>query len=136
MEIKLNTVQVLALADILMGAAHADDEFDGMEAGEISDILHDIVGEFSTELSMRLASFDEEDFDLKEACKPLLGLSPRERQGVVARVARVTESDGIHDIKESQFIRRLIGLLECDLEGFDDHVFEVEIVTPPPLPKS
>jgi len=135
MKISLDTNQLESLVDLLMGAAYADGEFDGMEAGEISDILHELMGDLPASVSMRLAQFKSESFSLKKACAPLASLDGQARRKVMGLIARVTASDGVHDFAESEYLRWVMEELGCDLSTFEDHIFEVEIISPPPIPK-
>lgn len=135
MKVILDENQLISMVDLLMGAAYADGEFDGMEAGEISDILHELIGELPSSVSMRLAQFESSAFSLKKACAPLASLDEETLRGVVGLIARVTASDGVHDFTESEYLRWVMEELGCDVTTFEDHTFDVEIVSPPPLPK-
>ena len=134
MKVILDEKQLLAVVDLLMGAAYADGEFDGMEAGEISDILHELIGDLPATVSMRLAQFDSESFSLKKSCAPLISLELEARRKIMGLIAQVTASDGVHDFSESEYLRWVMEELGCDLTAFDDHTFDIEIVSPPPLP--
>lgn len=136
MKLTLDETQMHAFADLLMGAAYADGEFDGMEAGEIADILHEVIGDYPGELSLRLSQFAPEDLDIRASAGRLASLSKGERQAILALLVRVTDSDAIHDLAESEYLREVIDAMGCDTEGFEAQAFEVEIVSPPPLPKT
>ena len=134
--IRLEGAQLAALCDLLMAAAHADGEFDGLEAGEIADVLDEVVqGALPAEISIRLSRFDAASFDLHAVAGALQGLSVVDREGVLSLVTRVIEADDLHDLAEADFIREVARELGCDATQVEAATFEVEILSPPPLPK-
>lgn len=135
--IELQGEQLAALCDLLMAAAHADGEFDGLEAGEIADVLDEVVrGDLPAEISTRLTRFDAVSFDLQATVTSLEGLSADDRRSVLALVARVIEADDLNDLAEAEFIRAVATALKCNAADVAEHTFEVEILPgPPPLPK-
>ncbi|MEZ4459950.1 MAG: TerB family tellurite resistance protein [bacterium] len=134
--IRLEGAQLAALCDLLMAAAHADGEFDGLEAGEIADVLDEVVqGTLPAEISIRLSRYNTSSFDLHAAAAPLQSLSVDDKEAILSLVTRVIEADDLHDLAEADFIRAVAGELGCDTTQVEAATFEVEILSPPPLPK-
>ncbi len=134
--IQLDEAQLKALCDVLMAAAHADGEFDGLEAGEISDVLAEVIsGNLPDALSTQLSRFSAEAFKLCDSVGPLLTLAKPDRLAVLGLVTRVIEADAVHDMAEADFLRALALALDCAVSDVAMHTFNVEIITPPPLPK-
>lgn len=135
--LNLDVEQLLCLASILLGAAYADGSYDGAEAEEIGDILHELIDEdsFPGLLADHIDTFDREAFELESVVDALALEDADERQAVLALVHRVTEADDIHDLEESDYIERLADLLGVEDEYYDEYLIEViEVIEPPPLP--
>lgn len=134
--VELNHAQLEALCDLLMAAAHADGEFDGLEAGEIADALDEVVnGEMPAELSIRLSRFNPDEFDMAATVAVLASLAHEDKLAVLSLVTRIIEADALHDLAEAEFLRGVAWELDCQAEEIEAHTFEVEIIAPPPLPK-
>lgn len=134
--LRLNNEQLKSLAELLLGAAHADDHFDGLEAGEISDILHEVVdGDLPSEVSMHLSKFDMDGFSVEASCKAMNLTNHEDRQALISLVTRVTEADSLHDLAETDYIRRVVDAIGGDVEAYEQHMFDVVVVKPPPMPK-
>lgn len=132
----LDTEQLKRLAELLLGAAHADGHFDGLEAGEIGDILHEVVdGDLPSEVSMHLSKFDMADFSVQESCHEIGLDSDEDKRAVISLVTRVTEADSLHDLAETDYIRQVVDAIGGDVEAYEGHMFDVVVVKPPPLPK-
>lgn len=124
------------LADLLLGAAYSDGQFDGFEAGEISDILDEVAdGELPVEVSKHLSGFNPDSFSVEDACEAMDLSTEEERQAVVALVTRVTEADSLHDLGETAYLRRVINALGGDASEYEAHLFDVVVIKPPPTPK-
>ncbi len=137
LELDLNEDQMVHLVRLLMGAAMADGEFDGLEAGEISDILHEVFdGDVPSAVSMEMAKFEVEDFSVQESCDALNFSTDAQRSALIALVTRVTEADSLHDLAESSYIKQVVGAIGGDVEAYEQHMYEVVVVRPPPLPTS
>ena len=134
--IRLDERQLEALCDLLMAAAHADGEFDGLEAGEISDVLAElIVDELPAVLSTRLSRFSVDAFDLGHAVEPLLTLKKPDKLAVLGLITRIIEADDVHDLAEADFLRAVALAMDCAVADVALHTFKVEIISPPPLPR-
>ncbi len=135
--IQLDERQLEALCDLLMAAAHADGEFDGLEAGEISDVLSEIIADdLPAGLSTRLSRFVAADFVLADAVAPMLSLSKPDKLAVLGLVTRIIEADDVHDLAEADFLKAVAMALDCSVTDVAAQTFSVEIISPPPLPKN
>ena len=135
--IQLDETQLIALCDLLMAAAHADGEFDGLEAGEISDVLTElIIGDLPEVLSTQLSRFSNDKFNLADSVAPLMTLAKADKLAVLGLVTRIIEADDVHDLAEADFLRALALALDCSVSDVAKYTFKVEIISPPPLPKS
>ncbi len=131
--------ELSAIADILMGAAHADGDVDGSEAEEIEQILADLIGADSIpeELHDHLGAFDNASFDLEAVCKQLHLASADDRKALLALIAKVTDADDVHDLGEDSYIKSVaeyIGAEEDEYADLTVDVLSISSVTPPPLP--
>lgn len=134
--IQLDETQLKALCDVLMAAAHADGEFDGLEAGEISDVLAELIaGDLPAVLSTQLSRFSTDGFNLATSVAPLLTLAKADKLAVLGLVTRIIEADDVHDLSEADFLRALALALDCAVSDVALHTFSVEIISPPPMPK-
>ncbi|MEM1349593.1 MAG: TerB family tellurite resistance protein [Myxococcota bacterium] len=137
--LRFNIDQLKILSELLLGAAHADGDFDGHEAETIGDILraHVPEEELPHEVTRHIAHFNAESFDLELACT-LLGVSSSgERRGVLRLVSEVTHADDVLDLAENEYIVQVAKALGASPEEYEDLTFEIlpiEVV-PPPLPK-
>ncbi len=135
--IQLDERQLEALCDLLMAAAHADGEFDGLEAGEISDVLSELISDdLPAVLSTRLSRFVAAEFVLGDAVAPMLALAKPDKLAVLGLVTRIIEADDVHDLAEADFLKALALALDCSVADVAAQTFSVEIISPPPLPKN
>jgi uncharacterized tellurite resistance protein B-like protein len=135
--IQLDDKQLEALCDLLMAAAHSDGEFDGLEAGEISDVLSEIIAaDLPAVLSTRLSRFVAAEFVLADAVAPMMTLAKPDKLAVLGLVTRIIEADDVHDLAEADFLKAVAVALDCSVADVSAQTFSVEIISPPPLPKS
>ena len=130
------------IADLLMGAAHADGRLVTNEADAIREVLRDLVQDevLPHELYSRMGDFDAEAFDLQECCAALKLDSAPKRRFILKLVARVTEGDDIHDLDETAYIKRVARCIGARPEEYADLTVEFstgnnEGSTPPPVPE-
>lgn len=127
--------QLPHVADVLMAAAGADQEMLATETSAVRKILKELAGgRVTPELDARVRGFDAKRFDLAAAAKGLGGLDETLRRALLGLVARVTESDDVHDLAESDFIVRLakaIGAAPAEYAGL---TVELVASAPPPVP--
>ncbi len=138
--IELGVEQLKALAELLIGAAYADDDYDGHEAESIGDILRSLVpdGELPMEITGHLAMFDIDTFALDDACARLALDGSTQRRAILRLISEVTHADDVLDLAESEYIKRAGQALGASPEEYEDLTFDLVAiaVTPPPVPGS
>ena len=125
----LLTKQIDVVADILMGAAHADGSVHEAEARTVRELLEEAVGaeHLPGHLIDRLLTFDPRRFDLDAACHSLRLAGESERRHVLELVAAICDADDIHDLSESASVSRVAkGIGAAPGEYEDLVVSEVE----------
>jgi len=137
----MQQAQLESIADILMGAAHADGTLEGVESEAVRRILRELTeAEIPSDLGARLDSFDPASFDLQAAADKLEITEPEDRRWLFNLVSTVIESNESHDLDESDYIRTLGEALGAACSEYSDLTVEIISVTgkrkqPPPLPK-
>lgn len=137
----MQQAQLESIADILMGAAHADGSLEGVESEAVRRILRELIeAEIPGDLAARLESFDPNSFDLEAAAARLDISEPEDRRWLLNLVSTVIESNETHDLEESAYIRKLGEALGAACSEYSDLTVEIISITgkrkqPPPLPK-
>lgn len=134
--------ELMALADLLMGAALADGEFHRREASFIKNLLAMLMetNELPDQLDDYLQRFDPAEFDLETCCQVLDADTPERRAAILRLVARVTEMDSVLDLDESAYVVQVARKLGASEEEYGQWVVEFsadegEGSKPPPLPE-
>ncbi|MCS6797507.1 MAG: TerB family tellurite resistance protein [Myxococcota bacterium] len=111
--------RLLALTDLLLGAAHADGTRTGAEERTVRRLLGQLVGAegLPAEVDARLRSFSPQGFDVVRAAAPFAS-DPRERRRkLLELVAAVRDADDEIDLAEDDYLRqvaRAVGLEQAD----------------------
>jgi uncharacterized tellurite resistance protein B-like protein len=105
------------IADVLMGAAHADKQLDGREVEKIKALLCNMlhVTTLPAELEARIAKFKLAQFDVAATCTKLGFKTDEEKRYMLELIAAVHDSDEVWDFDEDQYLRRVavaLGLSE------------------------
>ena len=100
------------VADILMGAAHADSHLHGDEKAAVQRLLRQLLG--GEALPMDLA------FDLGEAAAAFTGETPENKRRLLELVSAVHAADQEYDLSEDEFVHRLAGALGLAEESYRD----------------
>lgn len=133
---KWTAEQLEHVTDILMAAAHADGDVQKVEGTAVREVVKGLAGgALPTSLAARIDGFTFEAFDLGKAAGALKLGDAAARREFLQLVARVTESDDVHDLAESDYIVRVahaIGAARADYAGLT--ITLEESVKPPPLP--
>ncbi len=105
----LHVRELCAIADILLGAAHADRDFDRQEGAAIEAILEDFVGPGNLPAAVvtHLTRFEPDRFDLVRACRALRFEEDEQRQALLALVLRVVAADQVADPLEDVYVRKV-----------------------------
>ena len=135
--LNLDTDQLKAVAEILAGAAWADDQYHGLEAETISRIISEHADDeyVASSVKQHLGSFDKDSFEVAAACERVGLDSDEQRSALVALVARVTDADFTHDFAESDYIASVAAALGLDAASYREHtVEEVKVAFSIPKP--
>ena len=137
----INTDELKLIADVLMGAAHADGEEGSTEVSVIEDILKDLLqgDELPDDIMSHLVEFDPETYDVHATCAKLHLATADDRRTLLALVAEVTDADDVHDLEEDRYIRVVAEAIGAAPEEYEDLTVEVMQIsslqaTPPPVP--
>lgn len=139
--LSLNLSQICHVAELLLGAANADGDFDGHEAETIGDILRSLVpGQaLPGEVTSHLAQFDVDELDLAASTAPLRALSEASREAILNLVVKVVDADEVHDMAEDHYIQQVaeaLGVDDAHADQFTVDIIEItDLPTPPPLPQ-
>jgi uncharacterized tellurite resistance protein B-like protein len=136
------------IADLLMGAAHADKSFDGREYEVVKKLLANVmsVTAIPEEMLQRLEGFDPTGFDPAAAAKSLSLEDDDDKRRLMELVAAVTEADEELDLDEHEYLETVAGALELPRNTYSDLSFEVlsvdnlkaageKLIKPPPIPQ-
>jgi uncharacterized tellurite resistance protein B-like protein len=136
------------LADLLMGAAYADNNLDGREKATVRTKLADLleVAEIPDELSDRIEGFDPKTFDLETSAALLATEGAELAREVLELVAAVNDADEELDLDEDKYLRDLakaLGVAESEYSDLKLEIVSVEdlredlrrlTALPPPIP--
>jgi uncharacterized tellurite resistance protein B-like protein len=139
--------RLLPLCDVLLGAAHADQQLRDVEQDEIRALLEEIAGDLTIEVEARINQFDPKQFDLAAAAAPFRNDSDEDRRKLLVLVSAVIDADDEVDLAEDQYLRDLakaLGLPASALSGLTVEVETEELQQvftqvrkgPPPVPKA
>lgn len=128
-----HVAQIAILAQVLLGAAHADGFYAVTEAIAIGHILARFVDLEPLPEPVREAmrDFDRATFDLESACRRLTVATAADRRELLDLVSRVADADDVLDAREGNYLRRVaraIGASPAEVAVF------LAGETPPPLP--
>lgn len=132
--------QLKALESVLLGAAYADGDLAREESEAIDLVVEALSGDedLGFELFLHRSTFDPATFQLEQACAELDLKTPQERRFVLKLVARITDSDKVHDVDESAYIVQVARALGAAWQEYADLVVEVvddgQPGGPPPMP--
>ncbi len=130
--------QLKALLEILMAAAAVDGHTDVQETTAIRKALDEVAkGDMSirTELESHQWAFELENFKLEASIKALGKVTPAERRFIIALLEGVEEADGVIDLAEAEFIRRVATALGATPDEVAHLTVEIIDQQPPPVPQ-
>jgi|GEM_PF-1455099 len=99
------TDQLSAIADLMLGVAHADGHFDPQEEAQIREGL-DLFGRIdglSEVVEARMRTFELEGFDLEAAVKAIRFHGTSDRRVLLELVRDVLDADEIRDHRETSY---------------------------------
>ena len=122
------TDRIAPLCDLLLGAAHADHQFQDRERDEVRNMLADLCGaRLAPELEHRIASFDPARFDLGATAHAFRGDAADDRRRLLYLVAALNDADEEVDFAEDTYLRALCSALELPAEALAGLTIDVEI---------
>jgi uncharacterized tellurite resistance protein B-like protein len=140
--------RILPLCDLLLGAAHADQQLQARERAKVRELLVDLTGaELTSELEEQILEFSPARFDLTATAAEFRGDPEEDRRRVLHLVAAIHDADGELDLAENDYLCSLAdaldlpksaleGLaLEVEVEDLREHLAKVRKVPPPPPPR-
>ena len=136
-KLEMNQTQLKHLAELLLGVAYADGDYDGSEATTISDVLHQLVvgQDLPSDVSMHLLQFDIDNLSITDACNGLALEDEDQRAAVLYLLSRVADADGVYDSAESDYITAVGQALGAKPHEYEEYAIEIIFTpTPPPLP--
>jgi uncharacterized tellurite resistance protein B-like protein len=130
------------IANLLMGAAHADDDLDGRELDTVRKLLTDAMGEDELPhgIEAKLHLFDPEEHDIQATVDAIdLGDDDMKLKLVELMVA-VQNSDEIVDYNEDEYIIEVAKAMGLPEEKYKSLTLDIQleeagkVLKPPPLP--
>lgn len=135
------------IADLLMGAAFADNRLDGREYAAVKKLLAEVIGaeELPAEMESRLKAFNPKTFDATGAAKSLMLKDDTEKRKLIELIAAITEADDVLDFDEDAYLKDVAEALEMPKEAYADLSIEIlsvenlqeagsTLLEPPPPP--
>jgi uncharacterized tellurite resistance protein B-like protein len=115
------------VADLLMDAAHADNQLQGEEKAAVRRLLCEVldVPSLPMDLDFHLAEFTPERFDLAATTGAFLSETPAIKRRLLELCAAVHAADGEIDFAEDEQLRRVATALGVPAEAYDDMVVSV-----------
>ena len=115
--------QLVAIADLLLGAAHADGHVSWPERSAIGRVLAGFVNadDLPDAVRERVQSFDPTALDIDRAVAQLTVKTSRDRKELLALVSRVIDADAELVPDEVGYLKRVaaaIGATDAELEDF------------------
>lgn len=132
------------IADLLMGAAHADHSFGGVELKTVRELMGRFmkVAQLPEWLEWRIQDFKPGHLDVEEAAAKIDLTTNQEKRYLLELIVAVHEADEMWDLDEDLYLRRVAVALALPAEEWADLTvqdLEMErissLLMPPPLPK-
>lgn len=140
--------RINAIADLLLGAAYADDHFHDREKQTIHKLLERLSGgEMPDSVMQQIETFDASGFDVAKRAGEFASASAVAKRKLLNLIVSVHEADKEFDLAEDDYLKavadaigagasELSGLtLEYEVEDLKDDLAAVRAV-PPPIPGS
>jgi uncharacterized tellurite resistance protein B-like protein len=140
--------RILVLTDLFLGALWADDEFTEDEQRAVRRLLGELLlvkpDELPAQVENRIRDFDPLKFDLESAAADFAADPPMAKRRLLELVGKMVDADGVVDIEEDEYLRRLAAGLGMEYGEYSDLVLDYEVeamrgafealrVPPPPM---
>lgn len=131
------------IANLLMGAAHADDDLDGRELETVKKLVSEAMGEdeLPSEIETKLHLFDPEDFDIKATVDAIDLDDDDMKLKLLELIVAVQDADEIVDYNEDDYIIEVAKAMGLPEDKYKSLTLDVQleeagkVLGPPPLPK-
>ena len=122
--------RILVIVDLLMAGLSCD----GTIVGEEDQAARRLLGELllckpdalPAHVEERIKGFRLIDFDMDATVKDFLSDPPMKKRRLLELIAKLSDADGQHDMRESDFIRDLARALGMAAEEYQDLVLTIE----------
>lgn len=140
--------RILVITDLFLGALWADDEFSEDEQKAVRRLLAELLAVTPDTLpdavEERIRTFDPLKFDIEGAAQDFATDPPMAKRRLLELVGKMVDADGVLDLKEDEYLRRLATALGMEYSDYSDLVlsyeteelrgaFEALRVPPPPM---
>lgn len=122
--LELNENQLQALAQLLLGAAWADNELHGLEEAAVDRILKGLVegGKLPAVVTDYVDSFDPEHASIDEAVAGLDLEGGDDQRAVLELVVAVIDADFTYDFKEGDYLKEVAAALDIPEDEYKGHI--------------
>ncbi len=139
------------IADLLLGAAYADEHLHDREKRQIATLLAKLldvdVDALPEGLTRRIEMFEPGEFDLNECASGFREGSDQDKRELLELVAAVHDSDEELDLAEDEFLRAVAEAIDVGEEALTGLALDYEVeelkqslshvrAVPPPIPGS
>jgi uncharacterized tellurite resistance protein B-like protein len=123
--------RILVLTDLFLGALWADDEFSEDEQQAVRKLLGDLLilppNELPEPVESRIREFDPLKFDIDAAASDFAADPPMAKRRLLELVGKMVDADGVVDMQEDEYLRRLASALGMEYAEYSDLVLDYEI---------
>lgn len=131
------------IANLLMGAAHADDDLDGRELDTVRKLLTEAMGEDELPhgIEAKLHLFDPEEHDIAATVAAIDLPDDDMKMKLLELIVAVQESDEIVDYNEDEYIISVAKAMKLPEAKYRSLTLDIQleesgkVLKPPPLPK-
>src|SRR5688500_16684811 len=123
--------RVLVLCDLFLGALWADEEFSEDEQRAVRRLLGELLlvppDQLPPPVEERIRNFDPLKFDLESAAKDFEADPPMAKRRLLELVGKMVDADGVIDMEEDEYLRRLAAALGMEYSEYSDLVLDFEM---------
>lgn len=123
--------RILVLTDLFLGAVWADDEFTEGEQRAVRALLAELLlvkpDELPEAVEERIQSFDPLKFDLDATAQGFASDPPMAKRRLLELVGKMVDADGVMDMQEDEYLRRLADALGMARAEYADLVLDYDV---------
>jgi uncharacterized tellurite resistance protein B-like protein len=142
---KIEVEQLCHIADLLIGAAYADQRFTGQEREKIKEMLMELSGGIPKEVLEHIRGFDAKAFDAAQTAGAFRESPALTKRRLLELIAAVHEADEELDLDENEYliaVAKALGMSEADYKDLRLEIISIEElkegfteIVVPPLPE-